>query len=309
MLALVPGVACAESYKDGNGGRQVVTSGESVTVENPTYSEYHVSGKGGVFYVESGAELNLTGAVDFSENYQDEEVAEGVFYKFLNDVYLENGAKLNISAEIAGDANMHIDTESGAYWWIDGGVLEGVSMTSNTFSGCVADSFVSIENLDDTATPSLTLEDVSLINSQILIDPTVSVSASNLTLDASSYFNSFGGYVLLGGSNSMELEGLESYQLDGVTLGEGAALSFTLSAESLEALADSTVTVNFYGLSLEGEATFTAMSDEAASLQIVSYTTTDEGVSVTLSTIVPEPTTATLSFLALAALVARRRRC
>ncbi|MBR3926696.1 MAG: PEP-CTERM sorting domain-containing protein [Akkermansia sp.] len=307
MLALASGVACAE-YKDGNGGKQVVTSGNSVTIENPTISEYHVSGKGGAFYVENGATLNLTGSVDFSENYQDEEIAEGAFdgHGIYNDVYLENGATLNISAEIAGvDANMHIDTESGAYWEIVGGVLDSVSMTGNTFSGSVADSIVSIEILDGSATPALTLTNVSLINSTMTFDPAVSVSASGLALDASSYF---GGDVLLSGSNTMTLAGLKSDQLEGVTLGEGAALALTLTQEQLEELTGSTVTIELVGLSLEGDAAFTAISEEADSLQILGYTTTDGGVSVTVSTVVPEPTTATLSLLALAALAARRRR-
>ncbi len=309
MLALVSGVACAE-YKDGNGGKQVVTSGNSVTIENPTISEYHVSGKGGAFYVENGATLNLTGSVDFSENYQDETIEDGSYAGtgIYSDVYLEDGAKLNISAEIAGDADMHIDTESGAYWGIYGGVLDSVSMTGNTFSGSVADSFVSIENLDYTATPALTLSNVSLTNSMMMFDPAVSVSASGLTLDATSYFYSLGGDVLLSGSNTMTLEGLESYQLEGVTLGEGAALALTLTQEQLEELTDSTVTIELVGLSLEGDAAFTAISEGADSLQILGYTTTDGGVSVTVSTVVPEPTTATLSLLALAALAARRRR-
>ncbi len=309
MLALASGMACAE-YKDGNGGKQVVTSGNSVTIENPTISEYHVSGKGGAFYVENGATLNLTGSVDFSENCQDETIEDGSYAGtgIYSDVYLENGATLNISAEIAGDANMHIDTESGAYWVIDGGVLDSVSMTGNTFSGSVADSFVSIEILDYTATPALTLSNVTLSNSTMMFDPSVSVSASGLTLDSTSYFYSSGGDVLLCGSNTMTLEGLESYQLDGVTLGEGAALALTLTQEQLEELTDSTITIELVGLSLEGDAAFTAISEGADSLQILGYTTTDGGVSVTVSTVVPEPTTATLSLLALAALAARRRR-
>ncbi len=309
LLALASGVAYAE-YKDGNGGAQIVSAGTSIAVDSPTYSEYHVSGKGGVFYVENGATLNLTGAVDFSENYQDETIEDGSYAGtgIYSDVYLQNGAKLNISAQISGDANMYIDTESGAYWWIDGGVLDSVSMSGNTFSGSVADSFVSIEILDYTATPALTLSNVSLSNSTMMFDPAVSVSASGLALDASSYFYSFGGDVLLSGSNTMTLEGLKSYQLDGVTLGEGAALALTLTQEQLEELTDSTVTIELVGLSLEGDAAFTAISEGADSLQILGYTTTDGGVSVTVSTVVPEPTTATLSLLALAALAARRRR-
>ncbi len=309
MLALASGVACAE-YKDGNGGKQVVTSGDTVTIENPTISEYHVSGKGGAFYVENGATLNLTGAVDFSENYQNETIEDGSYAGtgIYSDVYLENGATLNISAEIAGDANMHIDTESGAYWWIDGGVLDGVSMSGNTFSGSVADSFVSVEILDYSSTPYLTMADVTLSNSTMMFDPSVSVSASGLTLDATSYFYSFGGDVLLSGCNTMTLEGLESYQLEGVTLGEGAALALTLTLEQLGELSDSTITIELVGLSLEGDAAFTAISEGADSLQILGYTLTNGGVSVTVSTVVPEPTTATLSLLALAALAARRRR-
>lgn len=306
MLALASGVACAE-YKDGNGGKQVVTSGNSVTIENPTISEYHVSGKGGAFYVENGATLNLTGSVDFSENYQDETIEDGSYAGtgIYSDVYLEDGAKLNISAQISDDGYMYIDTESGAYWVIKGGVLDSVSMTGNTFSGSVADSIVSIEILDGTATPALTLTNVSLINSTMTFDPAVSVSASGLALDASSYF---GGDVLLSGSNTMTLAGLKSDQLDGVTLGEGAALALTLTQEQLEELTGSTITIELVGLSLEGDAAFTAISEGADSLQILGYTTTDGGVSVTVSTVVPEPTTATLSLLALAALAARRRR-
>ncbi len=306
MLALASGVACAE-YKDGNGGKQVVTSGNSVTIENPTISDYHVSGKGGAFYVENGATLNLTGSVDFSENYQDETIENGSYAGtgIDSDVYLQNGAKLNISAQISGDGDMYVDTEAGAYWGIYGGVLDSVSMTGNTFSGSVAGSFVSIEILDGTATPALTLSKVSLTNSTMTFDPAVSVSASGLALDASSYF---GGDVLLSGSNTMTLKGLKSDQLDGVTLGEGAALALTLTQEQLEELTGSTITIELVGLSLEGDAAFTAISEEADSLQILGYTTTDGGVSVTVSTVVPEPTTSTLSLLALAALAARRRR-
>lgn len=309
MLALASGVACA-AYKDGNGGAQIVSAGTSIAVDSPTYSEYHVSGKGGVFYVENGAELNLTGAIDFNENYQDETIEDGSYAGtgIYSDVYLEDGAKLNISAQISGDGNMQVDTEAGVYWQIEGGVLNGVSMTSDSFSGSVADSFVSIEILDYSATPALTLANVTLENSFVLVDPAVSVAASGLTLDAWSSLNSLGGNILLGGSNAITLEGLKSLQLDGVTLGDGAALALTLTGEQLGEVTGAPVTVEFTGLSLEGEADFTVTCEGVDALQVSGYSVTDIGVSVTLSTVVPEPTTATLSLLALAALAARRRR-
>ncbi len=308
MLALASGVAYAE-YKDGNGGAQIVSAGTSIAVDSPTYSEYHVSGKGGVFYVENGGELSLTGAIDFTENYQDETIDEGSYAGtgIKSDVYLEDGAKLNISAQISGDGNMQVDTESGVYWQIEGGVLNGVSMTSDSFSGSVADSFVSIEILDNSATPALTLANVTLENCFVLVDPAVSVAASGLTLDAWSSLNSLGG-ILLGGNNAITLEGLESLQLDGVTLGDGAALALTLTGEQLGEVTGGPVTVEFTGLSLEGEADFTVTCEGVDALQVSGYSVTDVGVSVTLSTVVPEPTTATLSLLALAALAARRRR-
>lgn len=299
-LFLLPfDIASAElSFKEGNGGVASVEAGSVYTAENSIYSEYNVSGKGGVFYVEKNAQLALSGTLGFLDNYHNAEVEEGIPYGDTNDVYLEDGATLTATATI--ESELYVEEVGGIYYSIyrnggDAMSFSGFSISSSTVSGSVTGADISVEG-------AASFNDLSLTSTIIWAE---SGSASGITLDAASSLN---GAVLLSGNNAVILEGWESWQLADVTLADGASLVFTLTPEQLESMGNE-LTITLGALSLQGEATFAVAND---GLQVTGYSVEvdaggNKSVVVTVAA-VPEPTTATLSLLALAALAARRRR-
>lgn len=294
-LFLLPfGIASAE-LKYGNGGVASVEAGSVCTAENSIYSEYNVSGKGGVFYVEKNAQLALSGTLVFSDNYHNAEVKEGIPYGDANDVYLEDGATLTATATI--ESELYVEEVGGIYYSIcrnggDAMSFSGFSISSSTVSGSVTGADISVEG-------AASFNDLSLTSTIIRAE---SGSASGIKLDAASCLT---GNVVLNGSNKLALSGdSDSWQLDGATLGADSSLVLTLSSDWLSN--DEAFTILLGGLSAEAGAEI--ISDHEG-LAVIGVEQDEEagGVKVTFKA-VPEPTTVTLSLLGVLAFARRRRR-
>ena len=149
----------------------------------------------------------------------------------------------------------------------------------------------------------------------------------NITMDATSSLlgDASGNHLIQGTENSLTLAGnallvdtdtatisYSSDQLAGFTLASGAALTLDATLLEIPTLTPGEYTVNIL---LAGFTALDGVPDISFSNAPWASTTTNTWVadskglvsSVTINTI-PEPTTATLSLLALAALASRRRR-
>jgi hypothetical protein len=102
-------------------------------------------------------------------------------------------------------------------------------------------------------------------------------------------------------------------QLEGFTLASGAGLLLDASALDLPAVAYgeysmSIVLAGFTAEDVTPSVTITGQRWDSVGPVDYSWTTGDVGLVATFTAMVPEPATSTLSLLALAAMVARRRR-
>ncbi len=167
-------------------------------------------------------------------------------------------------------------------------------------------------------TKNYTVSDISLQGAGLSITAS-GCSITGVSLDADSFIHA--GSATLSGENSLLLGGLTygdaawvSTQLSGVTLADGATLTLGLTGEQLAEM-EVEFTVELKEVSVADGASLTlttgSLGDTSTGLTIVSWTQGSTGLLVEMqqsSLVVPEPATATLSLLALAALAARRRR-
>lgn len=164
------------------------------------------------------------------------------------------------------------------------------------------------------------VSDITLQNSGLNIHATGCV-LTGIAMDAGSTIDVSNGSATLGGENSLLLGGLTydgsawvSTQLSGVTLADGATLTLGLTGEQLAEM-EVEFTVELKEVTVADGASVTlatgSLGDTSTGLTIVSWTQGSTSLLVEMqqsSLVVPEPATATLSLLALAALAARRRR-
>ena len=194
----------------------------------------------------------------------------------------------------------------------DGITLSGLVVSAAGISSVSAEKgSISGATVDVCAESRLSVDSITLSDSEIWVDSDLDLS--NISMDADSRIDS-AAEAVLSGDNYLELAGLESAQLWGVTLADGATLSISL-AESLLADQDpENFSIMLEGLTLAENASVTlnVQVEGSADFSVVmsGYTPGDSGLVISLATApaVPEPTTATLSLLALAGLLARRRR-
>lgn len=158
----------------------------------------------------------------------------------------------------------------------------------------------------------ISVTNVSLTDTDIRAEAPLTLC--DISMDADSSIHSSESYqTLLQGDNIVELNSLTSTQLQGVTLADGATLTLTLSEDLLSGVGED-FNIILEDLSLAENAVVTLnvkMADGATnSVTMSGYTQESGGVKIKMSgaATVPEPTTATLSLLALVALSARRRR-
>ncbi len=159
---------------------------------------------------------------------------------------------------------------------------------------------------------AVTVNNVSFVDSAIWADSAITLS--DVSLDADSSIDAAVECVLRG-ENSIDLSSLTSSQLKGVTLADGSTLTLTLSEDLLSGAGED-FSIILEGVSLEENAVVTLIvqpeNGVTSSVTMTGYTQESGSVKIEMrgesDATVPEPTTATLSLLALAALTARRRR-
>ena len=189
--------------------------------------------------------------------------------------------------------------------------LRGVEVSADGVSAVGAEKgSISGADVGIYSESAVTVNNVSFVDSAIWADSAITLS--NVSLDADS---SVGAKVeaILSGDNYMELNSLTSTQLQGVTLADGSTLTLTLSEDLLSGAGED-FSIILQDLSLAEDAVVTLnvkMSDGAtSSVTMFGYTQESGGVKIEMrgDATVPEPTSATLSLLALAVISARRRR-
>ena len=199
--------------------------------------------------------------------------------------------------------------------------LSNVSVTLTELSaleegtcGLISGGFVCV------MTKNYTVSDIALQNSKLEILAAGCV-LTGIALDADSFIDASYGQATLSGENSLLLGGLTydgaawvSTQLSGVTLADGATLTLGITGDQLAEM-EVEFTVELKDVSVADGASLTlttgSLGDTSTGLTIVSWTQGSSGLLVEMqqsALVVPEPATATLSLLALAALAARRRR-
>lgn len=178
------------------------------------------------------------------------------------------------------------------------------------------------------AAASYAVSNIDFVNTTLTAMAGSGVTLSNVSFDAASAVKGDGsGMHLLAGqanvltlaNNPMQVDtqaGTIIYttsQLAGFTLAGGAGLLLDASALDLPAVAygEYTMSIVLAGFTAEDvtpSVTITGQRWDSVGPVDYSWTTGDVGLMVTFNAMVPEPATSTLSLLALAAMVARRRR-
>ena len=279
---------------DGVASNQLSTITQSGTGTINMGGEY----KGVTFNIEQSGkgELNLNGSMNVNELTQTEgagtiTVAEKQTLT-VNKMKLEGGVFINngtvngpMASQVAtlaeeGDISTTTDAEA-TFITIAGGEYKNFGTTN-------ADILVE--------GGQLTLENGSSVGNIVMKD------GGNIDITG----NSNTGALTLNGGTLTFSEGavLNSTQ---ITLSENVAIIVNVDASIMEALQNGEGSVKLFSCNVEqlegAEVTFVAEGHED-----VKATVSQENGSVTITAVVPEPTTATLSLLALAALASRRRR-
>lgn len=161
------------------------------------------------------------------------------------------------------------------------------------------------------AESKLSVNNITLSDSDVWVDSAVDMS--NISMDVDSSIGA-SAETMLSGDNYLELAGLESAQLFGVTLADGATLSITFAESLIAHQKPDNFSIILEGLQLAENASVTlnVQVEGATDFSVImsGYTPVEEGLQISLGVApaVPEPSTTTLALLALAGLVSRRRR-
>ena len=312
-------------YKDGVAQTKValadkdtvgrVNSGEGTT-ETVAYlldsgTDEFGAKKAAVNNVKTTIKATNGGAVEFGSNKTYIGSVQDKALGYTNKhAYLSVDSKSSMSF---GDMEIYADTtidnqgtfEAGAVTVYDGATLENLGSLSLSEVALAGGELFNAGTLE---LDSLVLEHASLLfavsdweNATSTIDYKGAelTNFRNLTVSINDMVDSYG--IDLTGSAAEQLiaAGDEGFEFS-FTLAKGSdlfeeQLAYVLNAE--ENLADFSITV--------GDAVLRLADGELKDLKV---TDTDAGVVISGTAIIPEPTTATLSLLALAALAARRRR-
>ncbi len=279
----------------------IITSGATIEVVGDGDVTLTSAGQSGASLTMGGGELTLTGDNSFTQ-------------LTANSVTITDGGTLTLGSESNVDS-------------ISGGTIDASTSGNNEFSNLVLSNTTVKVSSNVLTFNSVTLNGVSFESTD---GSTISIAASNLTLQEAVTFDASENNVttsitVLSGTNTshtgmltLDLSMTDELLVElAKVLNEGG--TFTIQVEGMT---DDSITLNTEISTLSVLKTGGTISDEELTLLlngtsydgltlIESYYDSEGILTYTLSgsiDIIPEPSTATLSLLALAGLLARRRR-
>ena len=333
MVAGVDGSVTVTGNQAGGYGGAIYSYGTVYLSDNAIeMSNNHADGGGGAIFADSVDISANGGDIIFSGNTQGDGEANDIeLYYGTAELSASNGYTLELQGGITNAAEINISTDadstvklggisSTASFSITDGCVVGISNEDGTpatmnvssavtlSSACLQDlalvaedatleSFDSIYIFNDASLMEVgTLESdaVSITSTAPLLDGFVSING-DLAISLSAGFLTDALAAAEGGAVDIVL----TLCLDGSEIAEDGSFTFTLDDATVALLAD--YKLQEYGFYIDGE------------LQDMSSVTLTAGANVVfavnqMSGLIPEPTTTTLSLLALSALCLRRRR-
>ena len=305
-VKLAENVSVSATYVYGTNGSQIqLASGARLTHDNSTEISNKGTGLATLKSTANSGQIYGTGNSTF-------ELTNGHLKRTGGDATVTNKL-IDSSVENAGTGTLTINNS--------GNTLTGLHATGGNINVAAAAS-LDLTNLVIAAQKSITaaamvvdslaqFESGATLNANLTLatGATVKLGGEDFTLNGALTLQTG---LTLGGNALEAVKGLavgESYTLfSGVTnlqLGQAVTLNNmrSLAQETEAAAAHDTLVEN---TTVEASKYFSNLSGNSG--LVLSYDATNHTVSITNTQVVPEPTTATLSLLALAALAARRRR-
>lgn len=267
-----------------NGNHQYVLSGEKKSSETNTHRADDFTIKNANVYVNS---TDTENGVTIGNRIQN----SGIINDGIATATLVNGwNNLNSIQALKGDINLQ---------WIDSrmqtSALESLIIEANRAVGAHTTD-ASLTSLQNNA--SLTVQGIATIGENASFYGNL-IIASGTTLTMADTFNLYGDLTLNGG---VTLDGSMLTAIQDLAYGESLAIFDKVSALVFSAVENPTMTLDTEALARVDASLYFTNLEEG----IYFITHVDQQVIITSN--IPEPTTATLSLLALAALAARRRR-
>lgn len=224
-----------------------------------------------------------------------------------------------LSVEVAADASLKLQGSEKDPAFLN--IYPEPGAMKNAVSVKAGDELAALSNVAITLNGLTSLEEGS---AAIISGASISImegdfAVSDISMDENASISATRSGVTLGGNNSLTIGGMEykaelgtwvTTQLSGLKLIDQTCLTLNMTADQLSELGDSFV-VTFNGLSVADAADITiatgSVIGSAETLSLLETTIIGGCLTVSMK-VIPEPATATLSLLALAALAARRRR-
>ena len=299
------------------------------TVKTGTYTHFMGDGKGATskLNVESGSTMSFNGALK-TGRYSDASTKIKV-----------NSATLNMKGGVLGvgtkDAATNTYKANNSVTTIDLQDKAVMNLTGTLEVGCLARSVIDIADTasivaSDSTNVSFVISEAGVVNNYGEIAVKTSIEGGSLTLDAGSKMADITmteGDIYVNGATST---GALTLNGGTITFAAKANVAALMTVNSLAISEDVTIVLKLsdmdfaqldnksFSLFQLAEGATTGSVDDLTKAHIVftngaqqkvgTVTAADGVVTVTDTKLVPEPTTATLSLLALAALAARRRR-
>lgn len=223
-----------------------------------------------------------------------------------------------LSVEVAADATLKLQGSEELPAFLN---VHAEPDAMNAVSVKAGDELAALSNVAITLNGLTSLEEGSaaIISGASIAIMVGDFAVSDISMDENATINATRSGVTLGGNNSLTIGGMEydaelgtwvTTQLSGLKLIDQTCLTLNMTADQLSELGDSFM-VTFDGLSVADAADITiatgSVIGSAETLSLLETTMTGGYLTVTMK-VIPEPATATLSLLALAALATRRRR-
>ena len=275
--------------------------------QNATYA-IEQSGKGGNITLKAGTNLTQKEAANITVSSLNQSAG--------NTITVESGAGLTISAATAtiGGTLANSGTVKAKSLSIAGTFQNMATLTATSVSFADGGEIVN--------TGTMTIDNLNLDNGTLKGAGTYEVN-SNITIDSGTFEFTLADAVVTTSLSDTSNFGGTMLDMNGndLTIGSGAEIALGMSGD-VQAMFESMLAdddmapVNFTmqvarGIGNIEDIDLTALKEQTAHtayLSNISYSKDDSGNLFVTGTLAPEPTTATLSLMALAALAARRRR-